>query len=510
VPASPDGPHVWERHPGGACAPLGRYRRREPEKTLLHQVVREELETFLARAREHSAHGRGLPAFVERELRAYLDCGILARGFARVRCPDCGFERLVAFSCKAHVCPSCATRRMEDGADHLVRNVLSPVPVRQWVLSLPRRVRFLAARRPALASRLLAVFTRAVFAWQRRSARRLGAVDPRTGGMTAIQRFGGALNLNVHFHTVIPDGVFVAAGDGSARYFPIAQPRDEDVAAILARVVRRTAAALVGHDDDLASEEDALAALQAAEVERRLRYPEPFEGRKRGAVLDGFSLHAGVRIHASDRDGRERLCRYILRPPLALHRLSRGEDGGLLYRMKRSRHGSLWLSLTPEGLLARLATLVPLPRVHAVRYHGVFAPHAGLRSRVVPDPLEDPAPSQRPEAPPPQAAAPWPRAATRLAPAQAAAASDRPSPRTYRVPWAALLKKVFDVDVLACPECGGRLRLIAFIAEPTVARKILDHLALDSTGPPTKTRRAEPADVEPVPEHDAADPLYDE
>src|SRR6266568_4829780 len=95
----------------------------------------------------------------------------------------------------------------------------------------------------------------------------------------------------------------------------------------------------------------------------------------------------------SDRDGRERLCHYILRPPLALHRLSRGEDGGLLYRMKRSRHGSLWLSLTPEGLLARLATLVPPPRVHAVRYHGVFAPHAGLRSRVVPDPPEDPAPS---------------------------------------------------------------------------------------------------------------------
>src|SRR6266568_3230842 len=348
---------------------------------------------FLAAARERSAHGRGLPAFVERELRAYLDCGILARGFARVRCPDCGFERLVAFSCKAHVCPSCATRRMEDGADHLVRNVLPPVPVRQWVLSLPRRVRFLAARRPALASRLLAVFTRAVFAWQRRSARRLGAVDPRTGGMTAIQRFGGALNLNVHFHTVIPDGVFVAAGDGPARHFPIAQPRDEDVAAILARVDRRTAAALVGPDEDLASEEDALAALQAAEVERRLRYPEPFEGRKRGAFLDGFSLHAGARIHASDRDGRERLCRYILRPPLARHRLSRGEDGGLLYRMKRSRHGSLWLSLTPEGLLARLATLVPPPRVHAVRYHGVFAPHAGLRSRVVPDPPEDPAPS---------------------------------------------------------------------------------------------------------------------
>lgn len=121
---------------------------------------------------------------MERELRAYLDCGILARGFARVRCPDCGFERLVAFSCKAHVCPSCSARRMEDAAQHLVENVFPAVPVRQWVLSFPRRVRFLAARHPAFASRLLDLFTRATFAWHRRKARLSGVTDPRTGGVT--------------------------------------------------------------------------------------------------------------------------------------------------------------------------------------------------------------------------------------------------------------------------------------------------------------------------------------
>jgi len=59
---------------------------------------------------------------------------------------------------------------------------------------------FLAARHSALASRLLDVFTRAIFAWQKRSARRLGAAEPRTGGVTAIQRFGGALNLNGRSH----------------------------------------------------------------------------------------------------------------------------------------------------------------------------------------------------------------------------------------------------------------------------------------------------------------------
>jgi hypothetical protein len=189
----------WERLPGIATSPFGGYRRREPERTLLHAAIRSRLEPFLQAARQ-TGSGRGLPGHVERGLRAYLDCGILARGFARVRCPDCGFERLVAFSCKASVCPSCATRRMEDVADHLVQNVLPAMPVRQWVLSLPRKVRFLAARDNKVASRLLDVFTRAVFAWQRRAARRTGVDDPRTGGITLVQRFGGAINLNVHLH----------------------------------------------------------------------------------------------------------------------------------------------------------------------------------------------------------------------------------------------------------------------------------------------------------------------
>ena len=97
---------TWERRHGAALGALPRYRRREPEGTLLHAVVRDRLEPFLAAAHDRSPSGRGLPGHVERDLRAYLDCGILARGFARVRCPDCGFERLVAFSCKARSCPS--------------------------------------------------------------------------------------------------------------------------------------------------------------------------------------------------------------------------------------------------------------------------------------------------------------------------------------------------------------------------------------------------------------------
>jgi Putative transposase len=289
------------------------------------------------------------------------------------------------------------------------------------------------------------------------------------------------------------------------RYFPIRQPRNEDVAAILKRIVHRVAKVIVGFDDDLESEADALATLQAAEVERRLPHPEPFEQTRRGAFLDGFSLHAGVRIHASDRAGRERLCRYILRPPLALHRLSRGKDGRLLYQMKRPRHGSLWLSLTAEELLAKLATLVPPPRVHGLRYHGVFAPNASLRSRVIPeaDP-SDPAADEVAGIPD----APAGDHSTGVDAAMLPTAGDEPllqRTRTYRVPWADLLKKVFAVDVLACP-CGGRLQIIAFITETTVAKRILDHLGLDSRRPPVARAQAPPDVLDPAPSYDGADP----
>jgi hypothetical protein len=104
----------------------------------------------------------------------------------------------------------------------------------------------------------------------------------------------------------------------------------------------------------------------------------------RTARQDGFSLHADVAVHENDRLGLERLCRYGLRPPLSLARLSRAEDGRLRYRMKRTfSDGTRELLLTPSELLRRLCALIPPPRVHVTRYHGVFAPHAqsGARSR---------------------------------------------------------------------------------------------------------------------------------
>ena len=90
-------------------------------------------------------------------------CGILAHGFARARCSGCGYDFLVAFSCKGRgVCPSCNARRMVETAAHLVDYVLPPLPVRQWVLSVPKRIRPFLHHNPAIASAVLRIFLRAI------------------------------------------------------------------------------------------------------------------------------------------------------------------------------------------------------------------------------------------------------------------------------------------------------------------------------------------------------------
>jgi hypothetical protein len=194
-----------------------RYRRRTPETTVLHRVVREHLATFLASAdaRAEADPGRvSLPHYVRRELDNFVDCGILARGFVRASCDSRRQSILVADSCHARaVCPSCTSRRMAEVAAHLTDHVLpSEAPIRQWVLSLPHRVRYLLARDPELCREVRGIFVRAVQSFYVHRARDQGLAGGRCGAVVHTQRSDSALRLNVHFHTLWPDGVFTCSG----------------------------------------------------------------------------------------------------------------------------------------------------------------------------------------------------------------------------------------------------------------------------------------------------------
>ena len=502
------------------------HRPHDPPSTALHGLVRRHLGTFLQTAGERS--GRPLPRYVAEEFRAYLRCGVLAHGFARARCAGCGHELMVAFSCKLRgVCPSCGGRRMSATAAHLTDRVLPEVPLRQWVLSVPFALRRVLARDPDALNRVSRTFWEAMRRWLRAASDATPGDDERieAGAVTFVQRFGGSLNLNVHFHVVVADGVWRCGTDGrDPRFVATPPPTRDDLAGVLTRVVGRLARAFErrgagqGGEGDEGEAGDALAGcLRAAlargtygkadgggtddpeaAAERRFARRPP---KAQVAEVEGFNLHASVVIGARDVVGRERLLRYVARPAVVNERVSELPDGRVAYRLKQSGgRGETHRVMEPLEFMARLAALVPPPRHPLVRYHGVFAPNSPWRGAVVP--AAPPAAQGCPASgePPRRASGEGPPQAVPLGTAQrrpdggdvfsvadGVVLAKRPRPTT-RIDWATLLHRVWGVDALKCPRCEGRMKFIATITDRAVVVRILAHLRL-----PTEEMRPAPA-----------------
>jgi len=564
-----------------ALAPA--YLPRRPTETVLYGLVRQHLETFLAYAREQ--YDRGLPRYVEDELRAYLTCGVFSEGFARAHCDACGHDLLVAFSCKSRTtCPSCAGRRMSNTAAAVVDRVLPEVPVRQYVLSLPYELRRLAALRADVLTALGRMFVETIFAGHRARAKRHGVIGGQCGAINFVQRFGSSLNLNVHFHVVLLDGVFSREPEAGVVFHPAAPPARDELEQIVRRVQRRAHAWLRRHGhldgrppEERSHEEPAQTALDACasmamarghlatlpdeEEPRTDRLASP--GKTSMAVdVDGFNLHAGVRIETGDDAGREKLCRYAARPALALERLRRLAGGRVAYRLKyvgrgRGKHRIM----TPMEFMARLAALIPPPRYPLVRYAGVLGPRSAWRKDIVPRPREvtracegagrgtghaaatsstaskaaSNARSNARAATPAEStdsprASPWsgatPSGAGVLSPvASGNTATAAPGAllaplaielapgvlsvrhwerllggelyaATPRIDWASLLRRSMGVDVLECPRCRGRLRVLAVITEREPVRRILSHLGMPTEAPQLARARDPTDDVD--------------
>ena len=398
---------LHDRHASG-------YERHRPELTVLYRVVEQHWPAF----QERAAESGGLPRFVVREVDEYLRCGRLEYGCVRVACTQCGFERLVAFSCKRRAfCPSCLGRRMSDTALHLVERVLPEVRIRQWVCSLPFRLRVLCGYDRTLCAAVLGAFVGELMRSMRRRAKdHLGLArldDARTGAVTFVQRFDSGLRLNVHFHTLLLDGVYVRQRDGGPLVFhELPAPSKDDVAVVARRTAERVTEILARAGRCLDPELDAgpspledqpalacIAGSAATGVDllgpragqRTLRVVDPAAGRPLEPVAEimGFNVHADVAVDGRDRERVERLCRYLGRPPIAQERLSLRADGRVQYVMKKPwRDGTRALVFEPLDLIARLCAMVPPPGFHMIRFHGVLAGHAADRAEVVPVPSE--------------------------------------------------------------------------------------------------------------------------
>ena len=430
--------------PGPQC-----YRRRQPERTLLYRTVQTHLATWLKL--QDDGRGKTAPAFVEREFLRYLECGILANGFARARCADCGHDFIVAYSCKSRaVCPSCTTRRMVETAAHLADHVIPRLPVRQWVLSVPKRIRYAVQHDPKVQNLALHIFMSAIEQALQRSSP--GAPqDSRGGAVVFIHRFGSLLNEHLHFHGVVIDGVFSGGEEGQAVFHPATDLHAPVFEQVQSAVRRRLLKALAKRG-----------VLEEEEAQDMLNWPHG----------GGFSVDGEVGIEAKDRKGLERLLRYCARPAFALERLREIDPEHLVYEsVKPGSGGRVSQILTPMQLLDRLAALIPPPRLHRHRYYGVLAPNSPQREAVTAlavDPAADkPKPPESNE-----------RGASTIS-------------KAMRYTWAMLIARIYEVLPLICPLCGGEMKIIAFITERTEVQKILAHLG-EPTEPPKQAKARDP------------------
>ena len=453
-----------------ACGPPrpAPYRRRQPERTVLYRTVQTHLATWLELSGGVQPGGAP-PAYVEREFRRYLECGILAHGFARARCGECGHDFLIAYSCKGRgVCPACNARRMVETAAHLADHVLPRLPVRQWVLSVPKRLRYYLQNDAAVETLALHIFLSAVEQGLRQCSPGAGP-SSRIGAVAFIHRFGALLNPQVHFHCVVVEGVFEADAAGGICFHEAPALGPEALAEIQAKVRRRLLRALARRGRLEREDAQAMGAWEHG---------------------GGFSLDATVRIEGDDRGGLERLLRYCARPAFALERLREIDPEHLVYEsVKPGPGGRVSLMLTPLELLDRLAALIPPPRRHRHRYFGVLAPNSPLRTAVTALAGAG-APTLGAETPAtvvPAPTAPGP------SPAPAAEPAEPIHRQAARYAWALLLARIYELFPLLCPKCGGEMRIIAFLTEASAVREILAYV-----GEPMSPPRISPARGPPL------------
>jgi hypothetical protein len=395
------------------------YRPRKPKESPLFRLVSQHIEAFLRVYPERFAKEHGpLRPVVERVLRGFIECGDVARGFARAWCSTCRTSYLIPYSCRGRsLCPSCEKKRSILWAEWLREEVLAPVPHRHVVFTMPRLLRGIFRKRRELLRDLSQCGAEALSEYMQSE---VGA-DTRPGIVVAIATAGDMLQWNVHLHVLASDGAF--SGDGTFHLLATWN------AEALMRLFReRVLARLVDRH-----------ALSQELAKRLLTWTHP-----------GFSAHVGEPIAADDTQALETVAGYVVRNPLSLQRLVY-LDGQQAVIYKGKKHnptlGRNFESMDPREWLARMADHIPDPGRHRTLFYAYYANRVrGDRAALEPgEPTVEEAPAKK---------------------------------RRCSASWARLISKVFHVDPLTCAKCGGKLEIIAYLHDQVSISKILDHLGL--------------------------------
>jgi hypothetical protein len=369
-----------------------------------------------------------------------------------------------------------------------------------------------------------------------------GVPDGHHGGVLFIQRFGSGANLNVHFHIVVVDGTYGCKTTGRVKFYPASAPTELSTRNLATDISTRVNNILIkkgylekhedlmlqGNTEDIFAEANDNLHLpaQAASVSNLVAFGpnagKPVRRLKNGSRdwpaeddvevsstacvnVGGYSVHAARAIKAHERDRLEELVRYMARPAIADDRIEVLSDDSIRLKLKTPwRDGTEYLVFTPTefrdgGPIEKLVALIPIPRFHLTRYYGVFVPRAlpAVASR---SDLRNKLPDM-PE-PPPAQDVPLDEKDPPKRPRKQKGAR-RPGKRP--IGWAALLKRTFGIDVLACSKCGSRMTLVGVVFDSGTIQTTLNAIGVSPRAPPIAPARVRQERV-----FDYVDAFYEE
>ncbi len=412
----------------------GVYKRRKPQETSLWKLLDDHFLEFEGRYDElfQKQYGFYRPV-ISHVVNKYLECGDLHQGFARIKCPDCHHQMILAFSCRGRwFCPSCHAKKVVQFGHHLKETVLFPVPHRQYVFSIPKILRrfFLYDRK--LLGKLSQCAAKSLTKFFKIT---LGNKTGIPGVVVAIQSFGDYSRWHPHLHALVADGLFLESG-----YFFVMPKAD----------LRPLAELFRAHVLKMLKKEGLIDDTFITMI-MKWRY------------TSGFSVHNEVRIKPDDDKGIENISQYIIRNSFSLEKLKYEEgDSSVIYRSKMT-HGKNkknFQVFSPLEFIAAITQHIPEPYFQLTRMYGWYSnrmrgdrkkqeEREGIK-------IEDEV-------------------------GQDSRIIDIRNYKPKRIPqlmWRECIKKVWEVDPLACPYCAGEMKLISFIYKRTVIKKILTHLKL--------------------------------
>ena len=403
------------------------YRARRPRASPWWQCLQASLGDFFGSYSTHYAEKMGpLRPVVSVSLRAFLRCGDLAQGFARIRCADCEHEYLLAFTCKKRgACPSCHQRRGADVAQIIAGELCVPVPHRHIVLTVPRALRWAFRRNREHFSILYAAAREALQLWLRE---RTGQPTGEIAAVASLHTFGDYLVFHPHLHILAASGVF-----DKAEAFHLAPAGGQTELSELFRhaTLRRLVDAGV---------------IEAWQAHRFLSWRH-----------SGFHVDVGeAPLAADDAAGRQRLAEYLLRAPFSLEKMHWNPlTRTVLYRSSRSWHTKRNYEIfSGADFIAALAEHIPAKHAQMIRYYGRYSNKR--RARLAKEAAQRDQGAAEPclvNAPP------------------------RLIPRRRRA-WRALIIRVWGTDPLRCPCCNGLMRKIGLIKKSELIRAWLTRLGL--------------------------------